>query len=164
MKDLNVVAMVGRLTRDSELRMAQSGNGVLRFSIAVNRRKRTADGNWEDEANFFDCAMFGKSAQSMANYLKKGRQVAVFGELQQEKWTGKDGVARSRVVVAASSIQLFGAKDQDQVEAQDPGTAAIASQVDGHVENVSYRAPASRQGAQASPAPQAGFVDDDIPF
>ncbi len=69
--DLNVVALVGRLTRDSELRYSNGGMAICRFSIAVNRRKRSGDNKWEDEANFFDCSMFGKSAEALNQYLEK---------------------------------------------------------------------------------------------
>ncbi len=153
--DLNMVAMVGRLTRDSELRMTQSGNGILRFSIAVNRRKRTADGNWEDEANFFDCSMFGKNAQTMANYLKKGRQVAIQGELRQDRWNGQDGQARTRVEIAVNSLQLVGAR-------------ADGASASGDAARQQFAPPQTTQ-EQAQPATQAvpsveQFDDDVIPF
>ena len=60
--DLNVVTLVGRLTRDSEIRYSQKGDAVVRFSVAINRRKRNADGTWGDEVNYFNCVYFGKSA------------------------------------------------------------------------------------------------------
>ena len=104
--DMNVVALVGRLTRDSELRYTQGGMAIARFSIAVNRRKRTADNRWEDEANFFDCAMFGKSAESLNQYLERGRQVSIIGELRQNRWE-QDGQSRSKVEVVVNSLQLL---------------------------------------------------------
>ena len=155
--DLNMVALVGRLTRDSELRMTPNGNGILRFSIAVNRRKRTADGNWEDEANFFDCSMFGKSAQTMANYLKKGRQVAIQGELRQDRWNGQDGQARTRVEIAVNSLQLVGAGRADGAPSQ------------GESPRQAYAPQVSAQPEQTQAQPQAmpsveQFDDDVIPF
>ena len=104
--DLNVVALVGRLTRESELRYSNGGMAICRFSIAVNRRKRTGDNRWEDEANFFDCTMFGKSAESINQYLEKGRQVSILGELRQSRWE-QDGQSRSRVEIAVNSLQLL---------------------------------------------------------
>ncbi len=104
--DLNVVALVGRLTRESELRFSNGGMAICRFSIAVNRRKRTADNRWEDEANFFDCAMFGKSAESINQYLEKGKQVSIVGELRQNRWE-QDGQSRSKVEIAVNSLQLL---------------------------------------------------------
>ena len=104
--DLNVVALVGRLTRESELRYSSGGMAICRFSIAVNRRKRTADNRWEDEANFFDCTLFGKSAESLNQYLEKGRQVSIIGELRQSRWE-QDGQNRSKVEIAVNSLQLL---------------------------------------------------------
>lgn len=104
--DLNVVALVGRLTRESELRYSSGGMAICRFSIAVNRRKRTADNRWEDEANFFDCTLFGKSAESLNQYLEKGRQVSIIGELRQSRWE-QDGQNRSKVEVVVNSLQLL---------------------------------------------------------
>ncbi|MCK9547619.1 MAG: single-stranded DNA-binding protein [Sphaerochaeta sp.] len=104
--DLNVVALVGRLTRESELRYSSGGMAICRFSIAVNRRKRTADNRWEDEANFFDCTLFGKSAENLNQYLDKGRQVSIIGELRQSRWE-QDGQNRSKVEVVVNSLQLL---------------------------------------------------------
>lgn len=164
MADLNVVAIVGRLTRDSELRYTQSGNGILHFSIAVNRRKRTADNSWQDEASFFDCAMFGKNTQTMAGYLKKGRQVSIVGELRQDRWGQQDsGQQRSRVEIVVNSLQLLGGGDRGQ---QGMGGG-------GYQNRDSQAAPASesRQSAPASASASAPaedgvaqFDDDTIPF
>ena len=105
MSDLNHVVLVGRLTRDAELK---SGNGfmVSNFSIAVNRKKKQGD-EWIDEANFFDVALFGKQAESLHQYLVKGKQVGIDGELRQDRWQ-QDGQNRSKVFVVANSIQLLG--------------------------------------------------------
>ncbi len=104
--DLNSVTIVGRLTRDSEIRYSQNGGAIVHFAIAVNRRKRTADNKWEDEANFFECVYFGKSAESINQYLEKGRQVAIQGELRQNRWE-QDGQSRSRVEIWVNSLQLL---------------------------------------------------------
>ncbi|MGE4453913.1 MAG: single-stranded DNA-binding protein [Sphaerochaeta sp.] len=158
--DLNVVALVGRLTRDSELRYSNGGMAIARFSIAVNRRKRSGDNNWEDEANFFDCAMFGKSAESLNQYLEKGRQVSIIGELRQNRWE-QDGQSRSRVEIAVNSLQLLSS----------PGST------DGRNNSRPSDRPQTRnQGSYGSrPAPQESvspldiggpeqFDDDQIPF
>ena len=75
MADLNNVCLTGRLTRQAEIRYSQGGGGaVVRFSIAVNRRKRSADGNsWEEEANFLDCVYLGRAAESVIHTLEKDR-------------------------------------------------------------------------------------------
>lgn len=104
--DLNVVALVGRLTRESELKYANSGSALCRFSIAVNRRKKSGD-KWEDEVNYFDCVLFGRSAESLHQYLDKGRQVSIVGELRQSRWE-QEGQTRSRVEIFVTNLQLLG--------------------------------------------------------
>ena len=84
--DINSVVLVGRLSRDAVLRYSASGSGFLSFTIAVNKAKRKADGSWGDEASFIDCVYFGQNSQSISQYLVKGKQVAVQGELRQSKW------------------------------------------------------------------------------
>ena len=114
MADINTVCLTGRLTRQAEIRYSQSGGGaIVRFSLAVNRRKRTADGQgWEDEANFFDCVYFGRAAEAVNQYLEKGRQVAISGELRQSKWE-QDGQQRSKVEIAVSNLSLVGGRGSE---------------------------------------------------
>ena len=121
MTDNNVVSINGRLTREAELRFSTSGTVILRFSIAVNRSVKKGD-KWEDEASFFDCAMFGKMAESVSKYLNKGKQVSIIGELVQNRWE-KDGEKRSKVEIIVNRLQLLGGKDeqkQDNQEQQGP--------------------------------------------
>lgn len=103
--DINHVILVGRLTRDSELRYTNSGLAIAKFSIAVNRRKRSGE-QWEDEASFFDITYFGKAAEAVNQYLSKGKQIAVDGELRQNRWE-QDGQSRSKVEVVANNVQLL---------------------------------------------------------
>ena len=106
MTDLNHVTLIGRLTRDAELKYTPNGFAISNFSIAVNRRRKNGE-QWVEEANFFDITLYGKSAESLKQYLIKGKQVAVDGELRQDRWE-QDGQPRSRVVIAANNIQLLG--------------------------------------------------------
>lgn len=103
--DINVVVLVGRLTRDCELKATAGGTSVCRFSVAVNRRKKTGE-NWTDEVNYFDVVLWGKSADSLRSYLTKGRQVSIEGELRQNRWE-QDGQARSKVEIYANNVQLL---------------------------------------------------------
>lgn len=112
--DLNVVALSGRLTRESELRYTNGGMAICRFSLAVNRRTKKGD-NWEDEASFFECSMFGKSAESVNQFLEKGKQVNVHGELRQNRWE-QDGKTQSRVEVIVNNLQLIGGSGQGREE------------------------------------------------
>lgn len=105
--DINHVILVGRLTRDIELRYTNGGACVGRFSLAVNRNKRSAEGQWEEETGFFDVVVWGKQAESLSTYLRKGKQVAVEGELRQNRWE-QDGQKKSKVEISATGIQLLG--------------------------------------------------------
>lgn len=106
MADVNRVILVGRLTRDAELKYTGSGFPVCTFAIAVNRRRKNGD-VWEEEASFFDIVLWGKAGEAINQYLIKGKQVCVDGELRQNRWE-QDGQSRSRVEVVATNIQLLG--------------------------------------------------------
>lgn len=109
MSDINSVTVVGRLTRDAELKYTNSGTAITNMSIAVNRRVKSGD-QWKDEASFFDVVLWGKLGEKLSQYLLKGKQIAISGELEQKRWE-KDGQKRSKVEIKATSIQLLGASD-----------------------------------------------------
>lgn len=117
MRDTNSVTLVGRLTRDAETSYTQGGTSILKFSIAVNRGKKVGDG-WEDEVSFFDITFFGKSGDAISNYMQKGKQVAVSGELVQDRWTNQEGEKRSKVYVMARNVQLLGGREQEKTTTQ----------------------------------------------
>jgi single-strand DNA-binding protein len=106
MVDINHVILIGRLTRDAELKYTAGGQAVCKFSIAVNRRKKSGD-NWEDEANFFDIVVWGRQGESLHPYLVKGKMVGVDGELRQDRWQ-QDGQNRSKVEIVTNNLQLLG--------------------------------------------------------
>ncbi|MCL2180325.1 MAG: single-stranded DNA-binding protein [Treponema sp.] len=106
MADLNHVVLVGRLTRDAELKYTSNGQAVCKFSIAVNRRKKNGD-QWEDEANYFDIVLWGKQGESLQSYLTKGKLIGVDGELRQDRWQ-QDGQNRSKIEIIAGYVQLLG--------------------------------------------------------
>ncbi|ABO51127.1 single-strand binding protein [Desulforamulus reducens MI-1] len=106
---MNSVNIIGRLTRDPELRYTQNGKAVTNMSIAVQRY-----GN-KDEADFFDCTAFEKTAETIANNLTKGREVGVSGRLQQERWDDQQtGQKRSAVKIMVNSITFIGPKQDNQ--------------------------------------------------
>ena len=153
MRDINVVVLVGRLTRDSELKYTKSGQPIARFAIAINRSVKRGE-VWEDEASFIDIDFWGKGGESVNRYLIKGQQVAVEGELRQDRWE-QDGQTRSKVVVVANNVRLMGSA---------PGQG-------GSSYPRSPQPPASEGGQEsrgAVPAPQqqkpVDNFDDDIPF
>jgi len=106
MVDLNHVVLIGRLTRDAELKYTAGGQAVCKFSVAVNRKKKNGD-SWEDEANFFDIVVWGRQGESLHPYLVKGKMVGVDGELRQDRWQ-QDGQNRSKVEIIANNLQLLG--------------------------------------------------------
>ncbi|MDR0878005.1 MAG: single-stranded DNA-binding protein [Treponema sp.] len=106
MADLNHVVLIGRLTRDAELKYTAGGQAVCKFSIAVNRRRKNGD-QWEDEANFFDVVVWGRQGESLNQYLIKGKMVGVDGELRQDRWQ-QEGQNRSKVEIVANYLQLLG--------------------------------------------------------
>ena len=106
MSDINNVTLIGRATRDAELKYTAAGTAVLNFSLAVNE-SRKVDGQWKDEAGFFDITLFGRMGESLKPCIVKGKQVAISGRLQQQRWE-TNGEARSRVIVVANSVQLLG--------------------------------------------------------
>jgi single-strand DNA-binding protein len=106
MVDINHVILLGRLTRDAELKVLTNGQAVCKFSIAVNRRKKSGE-QWVDEPNFFDIVLWGRQGETLSQYLVKGKQVAIDGELRQDRWE-QDGQNRSKVEIIANNIQLLG--------------------------------------------------------
>ena len=106
MADVNHVVLIGRLTRDAELKYTNTGFAVSKLSIAVNRWKKSDAGGTE-EVSYFDVVLWGKTAEALNQYLVKGKQIAVEGELRQNRWE-QDGQNRSRVEISANNIQLLG--------------------------------------------------------
>ncbi len=102
--DLNRVTLVGRLTRDPELRHTSGGNAVCSMRLAVTSRGRDDSGNWADRPNYFDITVFGRQAETASTYLAKGRRVGVDGRLSWREWEGQDGNKRQVVEVVANDI------------------------------------------------------------
>lgn len=156
--DINQVILVGRITRDAELRYTASGTALCNFSIAVNRRVKKGD-QWSDEASFFDLTLWDKQAENLNKYLVKGTQIAVQGELRQDRWE-KDGQKQSKVQVFVNNLQLLGSARGSSGEGRGPESGS------------SYSAPSRSPEPSRSQAPQKpasddfdpGAYEDDIPF
>ena len=123
MTDLNHVIEIGRLTRDISERdfgYTTGGTARLNLSIAVNRSEKR-NGAWQDKVSYFDVTVWGKTAENIKAYLHKGKQIAVDGYLDQQRWE-KDGVKYSKVVIIADNVQLLGGNDNQQsaTQAQQP--------------------------------------------
>lgn len=100
---MNKVILIGRLTKDPELRYAPgTGTGVSRFTVAVNRRKK------EDGADFINCVAFGKTAETISQYLTKGRQIAITGSIRTGSYDANDGTKRYTTDVAVDGFEFIG--------------------------------------------------------
>ena len=118
MTDLNHVIEIGRLTRDISERdfgYTTGGTARLNLSIAVNRRVKK-NGAWTDSVSYFDVTVWGKTAENIKAYLHKGKQIAIDGYLDQQRWE-KDGVKYSKVVIIADNVQLLGGNENGQQSA-----------------------------------------------
>ena len=111
---MNVVALIGRWTKEHELRYSQNGTAVLKNSLAVNRPFSK-----NKETDFFDITIFGKIAENTANFTKKGMLVGIEGRLQQNRWEDQQGNKRSRVEVLANAVEFLefaGDKKKDEAD------------------------------------------------
>ena len=151
-KDINSVTIVGRLTKDAELKYTNSGTAISNLSIAVNRSKKVGDA-WEEEANFFDVSLWGRRGESLNQYLQKGTRIAVTGELKQDRWE-QDGQKRSRVIIHANDIQLLGGNKQEN-----QGNNSSNYQNN----NIGNSKPSNNYSQNQGQANNGNF-EDDIPF
>jgi single-strand DNA-binding protein len=111
---INRVVLVGRLTRDPELRAIPSGTSVCSLRIACNSARRETSGEFTERPNYFDVSIFGASGESVANYMRKGGRVAVDGRLDWREWETSDGQKRQAVSVVADTVQFLDApKDRN---------------------------------------------------
>lgn len=158
MTDLNSVTVIGRLTKDVDLRVMQNGTAVGNMSVAVNHAVKKGE-QWEDEASFFEVTLWGKQAEALKPYLMKGQQVAVQGYLKQSTWE-KDGEKRSKVVIIADNLQLVGGKRDGSTGS---GTYNNAGNNAGYNNNASNAGNSGYQAPEPPPQQQMGFSED-IPF
>lgn len=125
MASYNKVQLIGNLTRDIELRYTPKGSPVADMSIAVNRKWKNDQGQIQEEVTFVDIALWGKTAESCAQYLKKGSPAFIEGRLELQQWDDKQtGQKRSRLRVVAESVQFLGSGQRDgQPQQQAPRPA-----------------------------------------
>lgn len=110
----NKVIVLGNLTRSPELKYSKTGTAIASFGIAANRKFKQGD-ELKEEVCFLDVTVFGKQAESAAQYLDKGRQALVEGRLQQQRWETDGGEKRSKLVVIAESVTFIGHKPSDDL-------------------------------------------------
>jgi single-strand DNA-binding protein len=141
---INRVVLVGNLTRDPELRHTPSGTAVCSLRLAVNTRRKDESGQWIDKPNYFDITVWGQQGENCAQYLAKGRPVAIDGRLEWREWEAQDGAKRQAVEVVADSVQFLGGR----MDGESGGAPAYVP------------AGAAGAGDDFPPSP----ADDDIPF
>jgi single-strand DNA-binding protein len=126
---LNRVILLGNLTRGPKTRQA-GATTVCNPRLAVNDHVQdSANGEWREQANFFDISAFGSPAEHCAQYLGEGRQVAIDGHLRWRSWQSKDGSRRETVEVVADSVQFIGAREGAAASAA-PAASASQTPVD----------------------------------
>ena len=157
--NINVVVITGNLTRDPELRSLPSGTSVCELRVAVNsRRKDGSTGEWVDKPNYFDVTVWGAQGENCANYLSKGRPVAIEGRLDWREWEAKDGGKRQSVQIIANSVQFLGSRDGGGNGGGGGGNGnGFTPQADTPADTSDYDAAPAGAGA-------SGGGDDDIPF
>lgn len=109
MSDINKVLIIGRLTRDIEIKTTNNGGFVGKFSLASNRKEKSGD-TWTEKPGFFDCVVFGKSAEILKQYTRKGSKLCVEGSLRWSSWEGSDGKKQSKVEIHVEGFQFLDAK------------------------------------------------------
>ena len=147
--NINRVIITGNLTRDPELRSTQGGTAVCSLRVAVNSRRKDDSGQWVDKPNYFDVTVWGTQGENCAQYLSKGRPVAIDGRLEWREWEDREtGKKRQSVDIIADSVQFLGSREGGE----NGGRFTPQSDV-----------PADTGDFQQAPV-GAGGSDDDIPF
>lgn len=154
MADVNFCILIGRLTRDAELKYVSSGQPVCKFDIAVNKRKKQGE-QWVEEAHFFSVVLWGRQGETLNQYLIKGKQVAVEGELHQNRWE-QDGQTRSKIEINANNVQLLGGQGGQQ-------SAGNPTDDPAHIQTQA-KPPYSQRPATGEQDETPPDFPDDIPF
>jgi|SRR5699024_3025102 len=150
---LNRVVLVGRLTKDPDLRYTQSGVAVANFTVAVNRPFSNQQG--EREADFINCVVWRKAAENLANYMKKGNQIGVDGRIQTRTFETRDGRTAFVTEVVADSVQFLEPKNSPNRQGGGYKDTYGGSQ---HQGNNTQQEPFKDEGEPID------ISDDDLPF
>ena len=156
----NRVILLGNLTRDPELRYLQSGMAVSDIGVAVNDRRKNANGEWVEEVTFVDVTLWGRTAEVAGEYLTKGSPIFIEGRLKTDSWEDKQtGQKRSKLKVVCERMQLVGGRGQSGAEGGGPRPAARQN-----AQNSEFsQATPPDEAYDASPAGPSGGGDE-IPF
>jgi len=159
--DLNSFIGIGRLTRDPELRYTPGGTGVCKFGIAINRTYRNQEGNNIEEVLFINVTTWGKQAENVSQFLKKGRRVAISGELRSNNWQDKEGNKRTSFEINARTVQFLDLVKDTGIAKEGPPTE---SEEDVSEEVVSEDTKAEDAKVEDTKVEDTKVSEDDIPF
>jgi single-strand DNA-binding protein len=152
MASFNKVILVGNLTRDPELRYTPKGTAVAKVGLAVNRVWTTESGEKKEEVTFVDVDIFGRTAENVSQYMRKGRPILIEGRLKLDQWDDKaTGQKRSKLGVIAETVQFLGSPGEGGGGGAAPSRPPRAAAAPGA---------APSDGGSDSPPPE----DDDVPF
>jgi len=154
---LNDVRLVGRLTRDPEVRYTPKGQAVARLDMAVNRRFKDGMGEWRDDTTFVPVTVWREAAERCRERLKKGSPIYVEGRLRSTNWETKDGQKRSGIEVEAYRLQFLAKNTGEEAP------SGSESETEGAGEPAAVGAEMAPQAARSEP-PASGGSNDDIPF
>jgi single-strand DNA-binding protein len=158
MANYNKVILIGNLTRDPELRYTPKGTAIARIGLAINRYWRDANGDQKEEVTFVDVDAFGKQAETLGSYMKKGRPLMIEGRLKLDTWDDKQtNQKRHRLGVVLESFQFMDAKGPDEGGSGTPRVPPSAAPA--------AKAPSAPTAATApAEAEEAPPAEDDVPF
>ena len=158
MASFNRVILVGNITRDIELKYTQGGMAVTELGLAVNDRRKNANGDWVEDTTFVDVTLWGRTAEVASEYLSKGSPILVEGRLKLDTWE-TDGQKRSKLRVVCDRMQMLGGGGQGGGRPRSQGTH---SQQSGEHEEFHSDSPGQREAQPTGSGP--GYEDPDIPF
>ena len=150
--DINRVFMIGRLTKEPDLRYTQGGTSVTSFSIA-NNRSYTAQNEKKDQTSFFSCVAWGKMGEVIAQHCKKGHRIGIEGRLQQRSWQDQSGQKRNTVEIVVENFQFLEGKGRES-ETSEGDSASGNILASGTVQD----------DAESFESQSPHFSDSDIPF
>jgi len=155
MSSFNKVILLGRLTRDPELRVTANGNHICKFSIATSRKFKGSDGVLKEETTFVDVDTFGRQAEVVSKYFSKGKPIFVEGRLRLDQWESQNGEKRSKLTVVLENFQFIGSREDEGRDSSSQGA------------NTGYEQsspPARAPEPVPSAASNQSDIDEDVPF
>jgi single-strand DNA-binding protein len=166
MASVNKVILVGNLGRDPEIRYLPSGEPVANITIATSSKYKNKTGEMVEETEWHRVTFFGKLAEIVGQYLKKGRSVYVEGRIKTRKYTDKDGVEKYATDIIANEMQMLGSREGMGEPSGDDGGYDSAPRRAAPAPRAAAPAPAPATRQAPPPRPASGFddMDDDIPF